>query len=179
MIRQATRNLLSSSVMAGFLIWSGAAAAQETRLVEGSYVAPEASLEDANWLVGDWSGSVPEGHLALEQWLAPIGKLMVGTWIETGLDAKGEVSIVATEHMHLYEDFGTLKLVTMSIAPGSEPLVGSRRLIAVEPCALYFEEVTMRCADPDKPGEGLVVVFRVSWPDEPLKEDIVTYSRAD
>ena len=35
------------------------------------------------------------------------------------------------------------------------------RLVAMEPCAAYFNALTLRCADAEKPGEGLVAAVRM------------------
>jgi hypothetical protein len=35
------------------------------------------------------------------------------------------------------------------------------RLVAIEDFAAYFNALTLRCADPDNPGEGLVAAVRM------------------
>ena len=44
------------------------------------------------------------------------------------------------------------------------------RLVAIEPCAAYFNALTLRCADPERPGEGLVAAVRMQSGGELLFE---------
>lgn len=87
---------------------------------------------------------------------------MVGTFLQQGED--GEIQF--TEHLYLMEEEGTLVLRLKHFNPD---LTGweekddmlSFRLVAIEPCAAYFHALTLRCADADKPGEGLVAAVRM------------------
>lgn len=153
------------------LFWSVCVAAQETRLGEEGFVSPPASLEQMDWLVGQWAGDGIGGAPAMESWLPPTGPVMVGTFVQQNDDA----SIVFTEHLYLMEEEGTLVL---RLKHFNADLTGweekddmlTFRLVAIEECAAYFRALTLRCADPEKPGEGLVAAVRMESGSELLFE---------
>ena len=148
------------------MLLTGTALAQdnprETRLGEEGYESPPATLEQMDWLVGQWTGEGIGGAPAMESWLPPTGPTMVGTFVQE--TAEGE--IMFTEHMYLMEEEGTLVL---RLKHFNADLTGweekddmlTFRLVAFEPCAAYFHALTLRCADADKPGEGLVAAVRM------------------
>lgn len=138
------------------------AAAQETRLGEEGFTSPPASLTQLAWLVGQWQGQGIGGAPAMESWLAPMGGTMVGTFVqETDAGA-----VMFTEHMYIVADGGslTLKLKHFNADLTSWEEKGDMltfRLVAIEECAAYFHALTLRCADPERPGEGLVAAVRM------------------
>ena len=148
---------------------SASVSAQETRIGEEGFESPQASLAQMDWLVGQWSGDGIGGNPAMESWLPPTGSVMVGTFLQQGED--GEIQF--TEHLYLMEEEGTLVL---RLKHFNADLTGweekddmlSFRLVAIEPCAAYFRALTLRCADADKPGEGLVAAVRMSSGNELL-----------
>lgn len=152
-------------VFAGVLaaiVLAGTASAQETRLGEEGFESPPATLEQMDWLVGQWVGEGIQGAPAMESWLPPTGPTMVGTFVQE----TSEGAIMFTEHMYLMEEAGTLVL---RLKHFNADLTGweekddmlTFRLVAVEPCAAYFRALTLRCADAEKPGEGLVAAVRM------------------
>jgi len=61
---------------------SFAASAQETRVGEAGFVSPPATLDQVVWLVGQWNGDGIGGAPAMESWLPPTGRTMVGTFVQ-------------------------------------------------------------------------------------------------
>ena len=137
-------------------------AAPETRLGEEGFESPPATLAQMYWLVGQWSGEGIGGAPAMESWLPPTGNTMVGTFVQTGEDG----AITFTEHLYLMEEDGSLVL---RLKHFNEDLTGweekddmlTFRLVAMEPCAAYFHALTLRCADANAPGQGLVAAVRM------------------
>ncbi len=137
-------------------------AALETRIGEEGFESPPATLAQVDWLVGQWAGDGIGGAPAMESWLPPMGGTMVGTFVQETADG----TIMFTEHMYLAEENGTLAL---KLKHFNADLTGweekddmlTFRLVANEPCAAYFNALTLRCADPDRPGEGLVAAVRM------------------
>ena len=135
---------------------------RETRIGEEGFVSPPATLESLEWLEGQWEGSGIRGAPALESWLKPVGSTMVGTFVQQDVDG----AILFTEHMYLVQDNGTL---TLKLKHFNADLTGweekdqmlTFRLVALEDCAVYFNALTLRCADREKPGEGLVAAVRM------------------
>lgn len=143
--------------------------AQETRVGEEGFVSPPATIADAAWLIGQWSGTGIGGAEAHESWLAPSGTTMVGTFVQE----LAEGSIMFTEHMYLMEQDGSLVVKLKHFNPdltGWEDKDGmvTFRLLAVEPCALYFNALTYRC---DGDG-GMVVAVRMKS-DKPEPQELV------
>lgn len=136
--------------------------AQETRLGEEGFESPAARLEQVDWLVGQWRGEGIGGAPAMESWLPPTGDTMVGTFVQS----TEEGGIRFTEHMYLMEEAGTLVL---RLKHFNADLTGweekddklTFRLVATEDCAAFFQGLTLRCANRDKPGEGLVAAVRM------------------
>jgi len=135
----------------------------ETRLGEESFESPPATLGQMDWLVGQWGGTGTGGASAMESWLPPTGPTMVGTFVQE--TAEGEIQF--SEILYLMEEDGTLVL---RLKHFNADLTGweekddmlTFRLVSIEPCAAYFHALTLRCADPEKPGEGLVAAVRMS-----------------
>lgn len=134
------------------------AAWPETRIAEEGAEAPDATLQDVAWLVGQWRGTGIGDAPAMESWLPPVGGTMVGTFVQEAEDG----AILFTEHMYLMEENGTLVL---RLKHFDAELVGWEdkdgtvdfRLIAIEPCAAYFQGLTLRCIGRD----GLLAAVRV------------------
>nr|WP_298931629.1 DUF6265 family protein [uncultured Erythrobacter sp.] len=145
----------------------------ETRIGEDGFESPEATLEQVQWLVGQWSGIGIQGAPAMESWLPESGGTMVGTFVQE--TASG--AIMFTEHMYLMEEGGTLALKLKHFnadLTGWEEKDGmlTFRLVAIEPCAAYFNALTLRCADPDNPGSGIVAAVRMKS-DKPEQQELV------
>ncbi|MEM1195469.1 MAG: DUF6265 family protein [Pseudomonadota bacterium] len=148
------------------LALSGVALAQdaerETRVGEKGFLSPPASLDQMGWLVGQWQGEGIRGAPAMESWLPPLGGTMVGTFVQQEADGV----IMFTEHLYLMEENGTLAL---RLKHFNADLTGweqkddmlTFRLLAIEECAAYFNALTLRCADKNRPGEGLVAAVRM------------------
>lgn len=133
-------------------------AAQETRVASEGQASPPATIAAADWMTGTWSGAGIGGAEAHESWLAASGDTMVGTFVQE--TAAG--GIMFTEHMYLMEQDGSLVVKLKHFNPdltGWEEKDGmvTFRLIAAEPCALYFSALTYRC---DGAG-GMVVAVRM------------------
>ncbi|MEM6856705.1 MAG: DUF6265 family protein [Pseudomonadota bacterium] len=134
----------------------------ETRAMPEGGESPPASVDALDWLVGQWEGKGVRGAPAMESWLKPMGGMMVGTFVQE--DADG--AIMFTEHMYLVQEDGSLAL---KLKHFNADLTGweekddflTFRLVALEECAAYFNALTLRCADRDKPGEGLVAAVRM------------------
>ncbi|QIQ87574.1 DUF6265 family protein [Erythrobacter sp.] len=139
----------------------------ETRLAVEGATPPPATLAQVDWLVGQWAGTGIGDAPAQENWLPPAGGTMVGTFVQQ--DEDGEVRF--TEHVYLMEEDGSLVL---RLKHFNADLTGweekddmvTFRLAAIEPCAAFFHGLTLRCADPAKPGEGLVAAVRMESGEE-------------
>lgn len=136
--------------------------AQETRQAEPDAEPAKATLADMDWLVRQWVGDGIGGAPAMESWLPPTGQTMVGTFVQE----TDEGGIMFTEHLYLMEEEGSLVLRLKHFnadLTGWEERDGmlTFRLVAMEPCAAYFSGLTLRCADSEKPGEGLVAAVRM------------------
>lgn len=139
----------------------------ETQLGEEGFESPPASIEQLDWLVGQWSGEGIQGAPAMESWLPPLGGTMVGTFVQE----TDEGAIMFTEHMYIVEDGDSLAL---KLKHFNADLTGweekddmlTFRLVAIEECAAYFNALTLRCADADMPGEGLVAAVRMQSGEE-------------
>ena len=143
--------------------------AQETRVGEPGFVSPPASVAEAAWLAGQWSGEGIGGAEAHESWLPPSGDTMVGTFVQE----TPEGGIMFTEHMYLMEHEGSLVVKLKHFNPdltGWEDKDGmvTFRLISAEPCAHYFNALTYRC---DGDG-GLVVAVRMKS-DKPEPQELI------
>ena len=157
------------AALAAFAL-AGAAAAQdsvpETRLGEDGFESPPATLKQMDWLVGQWAGDGIQGAPAMESWLPPMGGTMVGTFVQMTGANPSDQEIMFTEHLYLMEEEGTLVL---RLKHFNADLTGweekddmlTFRLVAMEECAAYFRALTLRCADSEKPGEGLVAAVRM------------------
>ena len=149
-------------IVSAVVLSASPALAQETRVAPEGHTPPPTSLEQMDWLIGQWVGTGIDGAPAMESWLPPSGDTMVGTFVQE----TGEGGIRFSEILYLMEEEGTLVLRLKHFnadLTGWEEKDGmlTFRLIAVEECAAYFNALTLRCADPDKPGEGLVAAVRM------------------
>jgi len=153
------------TALAAMALTVGAAAQEaerETRIGETGFESPPASLEQLDWLVGQWEGEGIRGAPAMESWLPAMGGIMVGTFVQE----TPEGAIMFTEHLYMMEEAGSLVL---RLKHFNADLTGweekdemvTFRLIAIEPCAAYFNALTLRCADKAKPDAGLVAAVRM------------------
>lgn len=148
----------------------------ETRLGEEGFESPPATLDQMRWLVGQWVGKGIEGAPAMESWLPASSGAMVGTFVQD-TPAGG---IMFTEHMYLMEEAGSLVL---RIKHFNADLTGweekddmlSFRLVAIEPCAAYFNALTLRCANPEHPNAGIVAAVRMKSEGADVQELIFTF----
>ncbi len=140
-------------------------AAQETRVAQEGFESPPATLDQMDWLVGQWRGEGIGGAAAMESWLPPTGDTMVGTFVQT----TDEGTIRFTEHLYLMEEEGTLVL---RLKHFNADLTGweekgdmlTFRLIAIEECAAFFQALTLRCDGE----EGLLAAVRMKEGEELL-----------
>ncbi len=145
----------------------------ETRLGEDGFTSPSATLDQLDWLIGQWLGVGINGATAMESWLAPLGGTMVGTFVQQAEDG----TIMFTEHMYLMEQEGSLVL---KIKHFNADLTGweekgdmlNFRLVAAEPCAVYFHALTLRCDDREDGKRGLLAAVRMSS-DAPQPQELV------
>lgn len=161
---RATARAAVTAVMA--LMLAGTAAAQdstlETRIGEKGFESPPATLAQMDWLVGQWVGAGIRGAPAMESWLPPTGGTMVGTFVQETADG----TIMFTEVLYLMEENGSLALklkhfnADLTSWEEKDDML-TFRLVAIEPCAAYFNALTLRCADSERPGEGLVAAVRM------------------
>lgn len=151
------------------LVAAGPLAAQETRVASEGQASPPATIAAADWLTGTWSGAGIGGAEAYESWLAPSGGTMVGTFVQE----TAEGGIMFSELMYLMEQDGSLVVKLKHFNPdltGWEEKDGmvTFRLLAAEPCALYFSALTYRCD-----GEGGMVVAVRMKSDAPTPQELV------
>ena len=166
------RHIFSAILMGGALL-AASAQAQETRIGEEGFESPPATLDQLDWLVGQWTGVGIGGAPAMESWLPESGGTMVGTFVQ---ETSGG-AIQFTEHLYLMEEEGTLVL---RLKHFDADLTGweekddmlTFRLVAIEPCAAYFNALTLRCLDPENPGTGIVAAVRMKS-DKPEPQELV------
>lgn len=157
------------------LCWGMPLAAQETRIGEDGFDSPEASVYELPWLVGQWEGEGIGGARAVESWLSPTGTTMVGTFVQE----TAEGSIQFTEHMYLMEEDGSLVLKLKHFNADltgweEKDRVISFRLVDLEPCAAYFNGLTLRC-DGDN---GLIAAVRMKSDNPEPQELVFRFTRA-
>ena len=151
-------------------------AAQEVRDTPEDHTPPPASLEQMDWLVGQWSGTGIGGAPAHESWFSPTGNTMVGTFIQM----KDDDEIMFTEHMYLMEEEGSLVLrlkhfnADLTAWEDKEGMV-TFPLIAVEDCAAYFRALTLRCDGEN----GLIAAVRMKNAGGEISELIFRFDRVE
>ena len=147
----------------------------ETMVGEDGFESPPASIYELSWLVGQWEGEGIGGAPAMESWLPPSGTTMVGTFVQQA----DEQTIRFTEHMYLMEEAGSLVLRLKHFNPdltGWEEKDGmlTFRLVALEPCAAFFNALTLRCDGDD----GLVAAVRMKSNKPAPQELIFRFTRS-
>ncbi|MXO91324.1 DUF6265 family protein [Pontixanthobacter aquaemixtae] len=151
-----------------------AAQEPETRVGAEGFESPPASIYQMDWLTGQWVGDGIRGAPAMESWLPPTGGTMVGTFVqEAPADESGASAIMFTEHMYLMEQGDSLVL---KLKHFNADLTGweekddmlAFRLLAIEPCAAYFNALTLRCDGDD----GLVAAVRMKS-DKPVPQELI------
>lgn len=158
------------------LMFSSHAAAQETRIGEEGFESPSATLEQVDWLVGQWAGPGIQGAPAMESWLPPMAGTMVGTFVQE----TGEGGIMFTEHMYLTEQDGSLVVklkhfnADLTSWEDKEGMV-TFRLLAVEDCAAYFHGLTLRCDGED----GLLAAVRMKSAGDNIRELVFRFTKQD
>lgn len=161
--------------IAVFLAVSLPADAQETRVALEGQEPPAAAIEDVSWLVGLWVGEGIGGAPAAENWLPAYGNTMVGTFVQEN----SEGGVQFTEHMYLMEEEGSLVLKIKHFNPdltGWEEKgdMDTSRLVSIEPCAAYFDGLTIRCDGE----EGMLAAVRAGSKDGEIREYVFRYRRA-
>lgn len=162
---------LALAVLAAFTLTS--ATAHETKVPDKGAPPVEATIDQMDWLIGQWSGTGIGGAPAHESWLPPVGGTMVGTFIQEG----GESGIRFTEHIYLMEEEGTLimrlKHFNADLTSWEEKNdTTDFKLVSVEPCAAYFNALTIRCTGGEEGAEdggneeGLLITVRMQSGDE-------------
>lgn len=153
-------------------------AAPETRVAEAGFESPAATIDQVDWLIGQWEGTGIGGAPAKESWLIPSGGTMVGTFVQE----TAEGGIMFTEHMYLMEEGGSLvvKLKHFNAdLTGWEDKEGmvTFRLLSLEPCAAYFQALTFRCTTPEEGEGGLMVAVRMKSEGPDVKELTFRFER--
>ncbi|MEL7199467.1 MAG: DUF6265 family protein [Pseudomonadota bacterium] len=138
------------------------------------FKSPAASLRDLDWLVGQWQGPGVGGAIASETWTQPIGGMMVGTFVQQN-DAG---AVMFTELMYLREVAGSVELRLKHFNADltgweEKDEVETYRLLALEPCAAFFQALTIRCAHAAAPHKGLVVAVRAGKNDAGAMQELV------
>lgn len=151
-----------------FLCVSQTATAGETRIAEDGLESPPATFKDAAWLQGQWGGE-GLGAPVYESWLPVAGGAVVGAFVLE--DGKGAVRV--SEFRYLTEEGGSLRLRIKHFEPDFTAREGRNEaidlpLVAVEPCALYFNRVTFRCD-----GEGRMLVAARIKSDSPEPQEVI------
>lgn len=160
---------------------TAAQSTQETRSLPDGAESPPATTQQLDWLVGDWAGPGVRGLLAMESWTAPVGGTMVGTFIQTN----EEGAIRFTEHMFIRPVGESLEIAIKHFNPDltswEEKNEAERyQLVAMEPCAAYFDTFTIRCQDKANPAAGIVIAVAVGEDDAGnVRELVFRYSGAD
>lgn len=157
------------------LLFATPLAAQETRIGEEGFESPPASIYQLGWLEGLWVGEGIDGAPAMESWLPPTGGTMVGTFVQETADG----AIMFTEHMYLMQEGESLVLKLKHFnadLTGWEEKDGmlTFRLLALEPCAAYFQSLTLRCDGAD----GLIAAVRMQSDKPEPQELLFRFSRA-
>ena len=165
------------TIIAGGLTFAASPlAAQEVRDTPEDHTPPPASLEQMRWLIGEWRGKGIGDAPAVENWLAPTGTTMVGTFIQQNADG----SIMFTEHMYLMEEDGSLVLrlkhfnADLTAWEDREGMV-TFPLIAAEECAAYFRALTLRCDGKN----GLVAAVRMKSAGGEISEMVFRFDRVE
>lgn len=148
----------------------------ETRTAPADQPSPPATLEQMDWIVGQWRGDGIGGNPAMESWLPAMGGTMVGSFVQA--DADGEVQF--TEHLYLMEEEGT---VVLRLKHFNADLTGweerddmlTFRLLEMADCAAYFRGLTLRCDGDD----GLLAAVRMSTSDGSISELVFRLRRRD
>ena len=165
-----------SLVAAGLLATSGVVSAQETRVGETGFESPPATIAQMDWMIGQWTGTGIGGAPAHESWLPPVGKTMVGTFVQED----GASGIRFTEHLYLMEEGGTLALrlkhFNADLTSWEEKNdTTDFRLLAIEDCAAYFHGLTLKCEGED----GFLAAVRMESKDDKINELVFRMKRVD
>jgi hypothetical protein len=140
------------------------------RLAAGE-AAPEATLEDVDWLVGDWLGTA-FGQTFEEVWNPPSAGSMVGLF-----KLIGNEGVEFYELMLLTVDAGTLSLKVKHFNPdftGWEEKAGfvDFRLVKLEPDAIHFSGLSFYKRD-ESGFDGYIVLRS----DSGIREEKLVYTR--
>ena len=95
---------LFTVLLASPLVWSAELRTDHTYALEGDETRPEATIEDAEWLVGSWTGTA-FGQQFEEVWNAPSAGTMIGLF-----KLYGDEGVSFYELLELSVEDGTLSL---------------------------------------------------------------------
>ena len=154
--------------------------AQETRVAADDHVPPPAQIAQLAWLAGSWSGSGIDSAPAHESWLPPTGKTMVGLFVQED----GEGGLMFTEHMYISEVDGSLVVRLKHFHPDltgweEKDEMLTFRLVALEPCAAYFNALTYRCANGVNTQDGIVAAVRMQGGGDEIRELVFDFDPLD
>lgn len=135
---------------------------------------PSATVADAAWLAGRWTGEALGGRVE-ESWSPPEGGTMLGHF---RLDADGRPRFY--ELLLLVEERGSLTMKVKHFDPDfagweEREACAEFPLAAVEPDALFFSGLTIR----RRGGDGLAMALAMRGKDGALREESFVYRRAD
>lgn len=123
---------------------------------------PPATVEQMDWLLGQWQGEGIGGAPATESWIRGSDDTLVGTFVQQ--NRKG--SVMFTEHMVIAEERGSLVLKIKHFNPDltgweEKDAMETFPLVALDPCNAQFDGLTFFCMARDDPGQGLSIFVRM------------------
>lgn len=169
--RMSAAALSSGALMVGPLYAAEPYTEHTFRLAAGE-AAPAATLEDVDWLIGDWVGTA-FGDTFEEVWNPPSAGSMVGLF-----KLIGDAGVEFYELMTLTVDEGTLTLKVKHFnadftAWEKKNEFVSFRLVKLEPGAIHFSGLSFYKRDDD--GFDGYIVFRGE--DGGVREEKLVYTR--
>ena len=123
---------------------------------------PPATVEQMDWLLGQWQGEGIDGAPATESWIRGSDDTLVGTFVQQS-HAGG---VMFTEHMVIAEERGSLVLKIKHFNPDltgweEKDAMVTFPLVALDPCNAQFDGLTFFCTARDDPGQGLSIFVRM------------------
>ena len=123
---------------------------------------PTATVEDMDWLLGEWTGQGIGGAPAKESWIRGADGILVGTFVQQ----TAEGGIMFTEHMYIVEQGGSLVL---KLKHFNADLTGWEEkdemltfpLAALQPCLAQFAGLTFSCIARDHAARGLFIAVKM------------------
>lgn len=141
--------VILSAALAFWTHGSALLAAQEVLQDKASVESPQAQIEQAAWLAGNWRGVSDEGDVVLEGWLGPVGGMMAGVILNTEKRKERELESQWSEHMVIVSKDQSLAFHydVFDIGLGGSGGFTQRRLLRIEDdgCKLFFQAITFEC----------------------------------